>query len=77
MASVTSSEKKNLQKLSGAWHVDRLRLRRYQADPDRLLHADLAGLKAYWGGEKAAELLASYLHPERFTIYVETPRQSC
>jgi hypothetical protein len=51
----------------------KLGVRRYQADPDRLLHADLAGLKAYWGGEKAAELLTGYLHPERFTLYIEGP----
>lgn len=25
------------------------------------------------GGEKAAELLTGYLHPERFTLYVEGP----
>jgi hypothetical protein len=43
--------------------------RRYQGDADRLLHADLVGLNAYWGGEKAAQLLTEYLYPERFTIY--------
>jgi hypothetical protein len=50
----------------------KLGLRRYQADPDKLLGADLVGLglEAYWGGEKAAELLTGYLYPERFTLYV-------
>ncbi len=51
----------------------KLGLRRYQADPDRLLHADIGGFKAYWGGEKAAELLTGYLHPERFTLYIAGP----
>ena len=51
----------------------KLGVRRYQADPDRLFHADLVGLKACWGGEKAAELLTGYLHPERFTLYIEGP----
>jgi hypothetical protein len=48
----------------------KLGLRRYQADPGRLLGADLVGLKAYWGGEKAADMLTGYLYPERFTLYV-------
>lgn len=54
----------------------KLEPRRYQIDPERLLHADLTGQDAYWGGEKAAELLTGYLHPEQFTLYTGGPAQA-
>lgn len=48
----------------------KLEPRRYQADLDRLLHADLQGTQAYWGGERGAQLLTEYLFPEQFTLYL-------
>lgn len=51
----------------------KLEARRYQVDTERLLHADLTGQHAYWGGEKAADLLTGYLNPELFTLYTRGP----
>ena len=48
----------------------KLEPRLYQVDRDRLLHADLNTLQAYWGGEMAAELMTHHLQAERLTIYV-------
>lgn len=43
---------------------------RYQCEVERLLMLDLMRLKAYWGGEVAAEHLTGYLRPEHFTLYM-------
>jgi hypothetical protein len=51
----------------------KLNLGRFRADPERLQHAALAPLNAYWGGEPAAEKLTHYLKPAHFTIYTGEP----
>jgi hypothetical protein len=43
--------------------------RRFEAPPETLANADLAPLRAYWGGERAAERLTGFLKPAAFTIY--------
>lgn len=47
----------------------KLHPRRYQAEPQRVLHVDPAKHDACWGGEVAAERLTGHLKPERFTLY--------
>lgn len=44
--------------------------RRFQADREKLVKADLGQYGAYWGGEYGAEKLTRHLRAERFTIYV-------
>ncbi len=51
----------------------KLNLGRFLAEPERLQHAALAPLKAYWGGEPAAGKLTRYLKPAHFTIYTGEP----
>jgi hypothetical protein len=71
----------NTRKLFDEWTArypevlrPKLERRRYQVDPEHLLHAKL--VNAYWGGERAAELLTGYLHPEQFTLYTRGPAQA-
>jgi hypothetical protein len=51
----------------------KLNLGRFRADPERLQHTALTPLKAYWGGEPAAEKITRYLKPAHFTIYTDEP----
>lgn len=50
----------------------KLNPRRFQADPERLLKADL-GKGTWWGGEVAAARLTGHLKPAFFTIYTREP----
>lgn len=43
---------------------------RYQADADRLQALEPRKLRAFWGGEVAAQRLTGYLKPEHFTLYI-------
>lgn len=45
---------------------------RFRAEnPEWWKHADLTGLRAYWGGEIAAHRLTNYLKPATCTLYIE------
>lgn len=49
--------------------------RRFRAEnPEWWKHADLTGLRAYWGGEIAAHRLTKYLKPATCTLYIEPER---
>ena len=47
----------------------KLRGRHYKADRNRVLGLNLKLLRAYWGGEVAAERLTGYLKPENLLVY--------
>jgi hypothetical protein len=50
----------------------KLNARRFRTEnPEWWKDADIKGLKAYWGGEIAAQRLTSYLKPATCTLYVE------
>lgn len=50
----------------------KLNPRRFRAEnPEWWKDADLAGLRAYWGGEIAAHRLTNYLKPATCTLYIE------
>jgi len=54
----------------------KLNPRRFRADnPEWWKQADLTGLRAYWGGEIAADRLTNYLKPTTCTIYIEPDPQ--
>ncbi len=49
----------------------KLNPRRFRAEnPEWWKHADLTGLRAYWGGEIAAHRLTNYLKPATCTLYI-------
>ena len=50
-----------------------LRPMRFEASLESLAQADLKSLRAYWGGEFAAQRLTHFLKPARFTIYTHQP----
>jgi hypothetical protein len=47
--------------------------RRFDADPEALMTADLKRHNACWGGEAAADRLTHMLRPAEFTIYTAGP----
>jgi hypothetical protein len=51
----------------------KLNVRRFDADPETLLAADLKRYNAVWGGEAAADRLTHMLRPAAFTIYTAGP----
>ncbi len=53
----------------------KLNPRRFRAEnPDWWKHAELTGLRGYWGGEVAAHRLTKYLKPATHTLYIEPKR---
>jgi hypothetical protein len=51
----------------------KLHPKRFESSPERLAHADLKSLGAFWGGEVAAERFTRFLKPAAFTIYTPKP----
>ncbi|MEY4730291.1 MAG: hypothetical protein RL020_1449 [Pseudomonadota bacterium] len=50
----------------------KLHPRRFRAEnPEWWKHADLTAIRAYWGGEIAANRLTKYLKPATCTLYIE------
>lgn len=50
----------------------KLNPRRFRAEnPEWWKHANLTGLRAYWGGEIAARHLTNYLKPAKCTLYID------